>query len=555
MTTVSPSAATLTSSAWAGGTDHKTIGRQFIVVSVLFLLVGGALGLLMRAQGAAPDLDIVGPRGYRQLFTIHGVVLVFLFLLPMWLGLASAVVPLQVGARGMAFPRAHALSLWLFVVGGAMVVAAPLASDVASGWTLSSPLPEGRGFGGQGPDLLILGLALVCAAAVVAVVNLLATMLQLRAPAMPLRAVPLFSWSVLASGAVLLLALPVLVAALAMLFVDRHYGGHVFNGFTGSRGGNPLLWPRMFWFAAYPVLWALVLPALGALCEVVPVFARRPLFSRARAATAVAAVAVLSFAGWGAEVPSLVRARPLFALGGLAVLAPLASLLLNWFMTAVGGSRRAAGAPRVLSMSPMLHALAAITVLAAGLLGGAVAAVDAGGDAHRTYWSVATQHTLFFGFSTLGAVAALSYWAPKLWGRHMSEGLGKLQVLALVGGMHLTFLPMFVLGAQGMAARTATFDAGGGWGPANAVATAGAFVLGLGVVLFVVNFLGCAVAGWGRRADADPWGGRTLEWATSSPPPPHNFDSLPALVGGATASGAALDRASTSAPALEAAGR
>ena len=531
-------------------TDHKTIGRQFIVVSVLFLLVGGGLGLLMRAQTAAPDLHVVAHGAYRQLFTVHGVVLVFLFLLPMWLGLASAVVPLQVGARGMAFPRAHAMSLGLFVSGGVMVVAAPLVSDVVSSWTLGAPLPEGRGFGGHGPDLLILGLALVAVGAVVTVVNLLATMLQLRAQALPLRSVPLFSWSVLASSAVLLLALPVLVAALVMLFVDRHYGGHVFNGFTGSRGGNPLLWPRLFWFAAQPILWALVLPALGALCEIFAVFARRTLFSRARAATAIAAVAVLSFAGWGGNVTSLARARPLFALGGLLVLAPVASLVLNWLLTLRGGK----GAKADLSSSPMLHALGAVPVLALGLLGAAVAAFGAGGEAQRTYWSVATQHTLFFGFSTVGAVAAVSYWAPKLWGRHLSERLGKLQVLALVGGVLLSFLPMFVLGAQGMRARTATFDPGSGFAPANAVATAGSLVLAVGIVIFAANFVGCAVAGWGRRAEADPWGGHTLEWATSSPPPIHNFDSLPALTSPTPMLGAPTP-SPTPAPALEPAGK
>ena len=534
------------------GTDHKTIGRQLIVVAVLFLLVGGAVGLVMRAQLRAPDADLLGQTAYRQLMTVHGTVSVFLFLLPLWLGLASAIVPLQVGARGVAFPRVQALALWVLVAGGALLAAAPLASDLTSGWSLSSPLPVGRGFGGDGPDLLILGLLLVCAAAVAMAVNLLTTVMQMRAPGLALRRVPLFSWSVLVSSAVMLLALPVLFAALAMLFVDRHFGGHVFTGFTGSRGGNPLMWPRLFWFGAYPLLWALVLPALGALCEIVPVFARRPLFSHRRAGAAIAAVGVLSFLGWGSEVTSLARARPLFVLGALVVLAPVASLVLNLLLT----FRPAGGRmPPGLRSAPMVAVLAALSVLALGLAAAAVSAVDASGAAHRTYWGVAMQHTLFFGFPTLAGVAALTYWAPKLWGRHLSEGLSRLATLGLAGGFHLMALAMLVLGAQGMLARVSTFEADQGFGPANLVATLGALVLAGGAAAFTTNFLASAVAGWGRPADADPWGGHTLEWATSSPPPPHNFDTLPALRSATPMLDALEAPEGQEVPALEAANR
>ena len=259
---------------------------------------------------------MVGGNTYRQLFTMHGVVMVFLFLLPLWLGLVTALVPLQIGATRMAFPRVHALSLWLFLGGAAMVVAAPLVSDVVGGWTLSDPLPDGPEFTGEGVDLVILGLIAGGrrrhhggdqrpghrpAAAGSGPhhgphppVQLVGHGVVGRACSWPCRC----WWR-----------------ALLMLFVDRHYGGHVFNGFTGSRGGNPLLWPRLFWFAAFPLLWALLLPALGAVSDIVPVFARRELFSHQRAVAALAAVGVLSFAGWGSEVASLRRARPLFALG------------------------------------------------------------------------------------------------------------------------------------------------------------------------------------------------------------------------------------------------
>ena len=522
------------SGAWAAGVDHKTVGRWFLLVALLFLVAGGVLALIMRSQLAAPDLGIATGDNYRQLFTLHGVFMVFLFLMPAWVGVATVLVPLQVGAARLAFPRVQAMALWLVVAGGAMMVAAPFVSDVISGWTLSAPLPEGRGFRGEGPDLLILGLGLVLVAVVAATVNLMVTILKLRAPGLTLKRAPLFSWSVLISGSVLLLALPVLVGALLMLFVDRQYGGRMFNGFTGGGGGNPVLWPRLFWFAAYPTLWALLLPALGAVAEIVPVFGRQRTVGRHRVMAAMAAVGVLCFFGWGGEVASLRRARPLFALGALAVLVPAASVLMGWLLTLAAarkahrgtGVRAALGSEvAALGRPAVVHALGFASVLALGLAGAAVAAIDAGGGLHRNYWSVAYQHTLFFGASTLGLVTALYYWAPKLWGRHLSARLGTFQGLTMVAGLHLTFIPMYVLGIQDMRVHLASYPSDEGWQAANVVATAGAFLLGLSVLLLVANVAAGAVSG--RRAEADPWGGHTLEWASPSPPPPHNFDSLP----------------------------
>ena len=237
---------------------------------------------------------------------------------------------------------------------------------------------------------------------------------------------------------------------------------------------------------------------------------------------------VLAFAGWGSEVRTLSRARPLFAIGALAVLAPVASLLLNWLLTLRGAAGQA-GAGRRMGKAPMLHALGFLSVLAVGLGGGVISALDAGRRSHSNYWSVAEQHTLFFGAATVGAVAALYYWAPKLWGRHLSEKLGALQFLALVGGLHLTFLPMYVLGIQDMGIHLAIQDSDGSWEPANLSASAGAAVVVLALLLLVANLLGSIAARRGRRAEADPWEGHTLEWATSSPPPVHNFDELPVV--------------------------
>ena len=517
---------------WPKGTDHKYIGSLFVVAALVFLVAGAVLALVMRAQLATADGDVVGVRTYTQLFTMHGTMSVFLFLLPVWLGLGSAIVPLQVGASRIAFPRVHALSFWMFLIGGAMVAAAPAVSDVFGGWALSSPIPENLGIRGNGPDFLILGLALVCMAAVVVAVNLIVTILQLRAPGMSLRRVPLFSWSMMVSSAVMILALPILIGAFVMLFADRHYGGSLFSGFTGSRGGNPLIWPRLFWFGAYPLLWALLVPALGAVSQIVATFSRRRLFSHDRAAAVLGAIGVLSFAGWGSEVRTLNRARLMFILGALVVLAPVALLVLNWLATLrLAGKettdraqlRRGFGEP------PMLWALGVLPVLGLGLAASVVSALDAGRGAHANYWQAGQQHALFFGAATIGAVAALSFWGPKLWGRRLSAPLAKLELLAIVGGTLLTVLGMLVLGAQDMALRLPTYTSDDGWGPANLAVSAGAAVVGLGLLLLVLDLLVSVVLGRGRQAGPDPWGGQTLEWATTSPPPPHNFDALPEI--------------------------
>jgi len=296
-------------------------------------------------------------------------------------------------------------------------------------------------------------------AAVVVIVNLIVTVLQLRPPGMTLRRIPIFSWSMMVSGAVLLFTLPLLVGAFGLLFVDRHYGTSIFSGFTGSRGGNPLIWPRLFWFAAYPMLWALLIPALGAVSEIVATFAGRPLFSRARASAALVGVGVLSFAGWGSEVETLTRARPMFILGALVVLVPVALLILNWLATLrIAGQEGNRDALRErFTATPMLWALGMLPVLGLGLAASVVSALDASRDAHANYWQTGQQHALFFGAATIGAVAALSFWAPKIWGRRLSDTLGKVEILAVVGGTLLSVVGMLMLGIQDMAVHTSTF--------------------------------------------------------------------------------------------------
>ncbi len=524
-----PEAAAI-SEPWSPGTDHKVVGALFVVVGMLFLVATGVLAMVLRTQLAGPDVGLVGETTYRQLFTLHGVLGVFGFLAPVWVGFATAVVPLQIGATRLAFPRLQSLSLWLVVVGGAMIVASPFVkgAEVVSGWTLTDPIPSGATLRGDGPDLVILGLGVVVVALVVAAVNLAVTILKMRAPGLTLRRTPLFSWSVLVSSSVLILALPVLAGALLMLFVDRHYSGHIFNGFTGSGGGDPLLWPRLFWFAAYPTLWALLLPGLGVASEIVPVFARRRMFSHQRATVALGAVGVLAFAGWGSQVPSLNGARFIFSMGALIVALPVASVLLNWLATLGMALRARTVTVSGLAKAPMVYAGGFIAMLGLGLIGWAVAVI-ADATADRTYWQVATQHTLFFGAATLAVIGALAYWAPKLWGHHLSEKASLPTAFLLTGGMVVSFGAMFVLGFQDMHVHLATYDSDDGFRAANLVATVGGFAAGLGLLMLVGDVILNVIGGRGRKADDDPWSGHTLEWATSSPPPSYNFDHLPEI--------------------------
>jgi heme/copper-type cytochrome/quinol oxidase subunit 1 len=518
----------------ASGNDHKVLGTAFFGVALLFLIAGGVLALIMRGQLSSPDATLVTERGYRTLFTFHGTFLVFLFLLPAWVGIATAVVPLQIGAARLAFPRLQALAFWMTVAGGGLVATTPFirgARRIISSWTLSRPIPEGAAFGGKAIEFLELGLVLVLAASVLAMVNLMTTIVRMRPPGLTSRRLPLFSWTVLVSGMVLLLAAPVLIAGLVMLYVDHHYGADLFSGWTSSRGGSPLLWPRMFWFGAYPLLWAFVIFALGVASEIIPVFARRPIADRFKAMGALGAVGVLAFFGWGSELQNFPRSRLFFAAGALAVLAPVAAVILNWLLTLrKAGKEQGTHVVREgLLQAPMLHVLGLVSVLAAGLAAGAVSAAGAGSKLHGNYWQVGQQHLLYFAPATIALVAAAHYWGPKLWGRHLSSGLGKLEVLLLTGGAHLAFLPALVLGLQDMPVQTATYTSDDPWQPANLAMTAGAAVLTLGVLVFALNLLVTIVLRRGRPAAADPWDGHTLEWTAPSPPPLHNFDRLPEI--------------------------
>jgi cytochrome c oxidase subunit 1 len=509
--------------------DHKLIGKLHLALAFGFLLAGGVIAMALRTQLAGPDLDLFTSVNYTRLLTLHGTYTVFLFLIPAWIGLATALVPLQIGATRLAFPRLAPLSLGLFVAGGGMAIAAPLVKgrELGTGWTLGSLVARRAQAPGDGPELLMLGLILVGAAVIVAAINIATTVVLLRAPGLTIRRVPLFSFSMLVSASMLLLATPVLIVGLGLLMADHHYGGGVFDA---TRGGNPLVWARLFWFFAYPALWALLLPAFGVLGEIVPVFTRTRLGGNRAghqvATGAMVAIGALAFLGWGSQLPGDPSLpRWFFSATSLVILGPAFVLV----MVCLGSLRL--GRPQL--AAPMVWALGIASVVLLGLPGAAVSAVaPTSRVGNGTYWTVAVQHYLFFAAATIGVLAAIAYWAPKLWGRRLPGGAALAGAGGVILGAHVTFLPMYVLGLQEMPRHTPRYPAHQSWQAANVIATGGGFLLGVGLLAFIAALavvLRRRTASFDAEPDnaANPWNGHTLEWATGSPPPPHNFDALP----------------------------
>jgi heme/copper-type cytochrome/quinol oxidase subunit 1 len=484
-----------TGGGWVASADHRTVGTFCLAISLAFLLAGGVLAAALRTQLAQPDLHVLAPRAYRELLSLHGTFAVLLFLLPAWIGLGFAVVPLQAGSGRLAFPRLALFTAWTFLAGGVLLVVSALAwrGPVPGSWALD-PSAFGAHRGGHAPELWLTGLALVTVAAVAGAANLLTTVVVLRAPGTTWSGTGLFSRSLVASSAVIAAAVPVLFAGLVLLYVQHHDAGRVFDA---ARGGDPGVWAHLFWFAVYPLLWALVLPALGAASDIFAAFSRRPVSRQQELWLAIAAVGVLAFAGWGSELVSDTTVPTGAAkVGGLLALAATGVVVLGW----LDGLRQ--GRPVV--RHPLAHALVLPPVLGLGLLGLAVMVIKGTGRAgHETYWWVASWHTVLVGGATVGLVAAVAYWAPSIWGRTLSGGLALLQLGVLALGAVLTVVPMFVLGFQRMPRGTVAYGSSAGWTAANLIATIGSYVLAAGVVLFAVNLLAVAA----RRtppADAQP---------------------------------------------------
>jgi cytochrome c oxidase subunit 1 len=506
---------------WVTTTDHKRIGILYIVNSFIFFFLAGTMALFIRTELARPGLQVITDASvYNQLFTMHGSVMIFLFIIPMLAGFGNYVVPLQIGAPDMAFPRINALSFWMLPLGGILLLLGFVTGGAASaGWTSYTPLSEDRPLASVGPgqDLWLMGLVLIGTSSILGSVNFLVTIFKMRAPGMTLFRMPILVWTVLVTSILVLMATPVFTSALIMLFIDRNLGGHFFDP---STGGNAILWQNVFWFYSHPAVYVMVLPAMGIISEVLPVFSRKPLFGYKAFVFATAGIGALGFSVWAHHMFTTGAVYlPFFSLMTFFIAVPTGVKMFNWIFTMWRGK---------LSFStPLLFALGFLTMFLIGGINGAFsAAVPVDFALHDTYWVVAHLHYVLFGGSVFGVFAGVYYWFPKMTGRMLNESLGKVHFVMMFIGFNLTFFPMHQLGLAGMPRRIADY-ANPSWNDLNLAATVGGFLIAASMIPFLWNVF--ISRRNGPVADWDPWQANTLEWATSSPPPPYNFDRLPEI--------------------------
>ncbi len=507
--------------AWLTTVDHKRIGILYTVTAFIFFALGGLLALLIRLELALPGGQMLTAQQYERIFTMHGTTMVFLFVIPLLTGLGNYFMPLQIGARDMAFPRLNALSYWLYLFGGLVLYSTWLAPGGAPavGWTGYAPLSNAVFSPGIGVDLWGLSMVIVGISSTVGSVNFITTALNMRAPGMTLWKMPLFTWSMLVTAFMLLLATPMLTGALVMLTADRNLATQFFQ----AQGGNPILWQHLFWFFGHPEVYIMVLPTMGIVSEVLPVFSRKPIFGYSAIVWSTIAIGVLGFATWAHHMfttglsPVL---QAFFVLSTMTIAVPTGVKMFNWIFTMIGGSIRLD--------TPLLYCLGFLSMFLIGGISGvfqAVLPIDT--QVHDTYWVVAHFHYVLFGGTVFGIFAGLFYWIPKMAGWKLGEKLGKLQFWIMFVGFNLTFFPMHFLGLLGMPRRYYDYPAERGWTGYNFAATVGAFLIATAVLVFLVNFF--ASAARKTAAKDDPWEGNTLEWATTSPPPPYNFEKIPVV--------------------------
>ena len=503
---------------WLTTTDHKRIGILYIGSTILLFLAGGILARLIRIQLAQPDMHFLTRAQYNQIFTIHGTTMVFLVIAPIGLGFANYMVPLQIGAPDMAFPRLNALSVWLFIGGGLTIYSGFLTSHGAAafGWTAYPPLSGPAGSPGFGPDLWIMGVLLTSTASIMTAVNLMATIFMLRAPGMIMWRLPVFTWDMLITSLMILVAFPPLAGALALLFIDRHFGGHFYDP---RFGGSAVLYQHLFWFFGHPEVYIMALPFFGIVTDVVSAFSRKPVFGYTGMVLASMAIAGLSMSVWAHHMFTTGQVdHPFFSAMSLLIAVPTGIKFFTWIGTMWRG--------HLTFDTPMLWCLGFMAnFLIGGITGVMLASPPVDYNLNNTYFIVAHMHYVLGGGSLFAIFAGFYYWFPKMTGFRLSDRLGKLGFWVVLVGFNVTFWPMFVLGLRGMQRRIADYTLHSWAGP-NLMASIGAGLLAIGVILFIWNVL----MAFRNRVPAgdDPWRvGPTLEWITSSPPPEHNFTWLP----------------------------
>jgi cytochrome c oxidase subunit 1 len=500
-----------------GGTDHKSIARRVAAVSFGFFVLGGILALVMRAQLASPNARLVSTNTYDELFTMHGSTMIYLFVVPMALALGVYLVPLQVGAAEIASPRIALLGFWLFVSGGLTMYTGFLTTNGPgkAGWTAFDPLSDSPHAPGIGMDFWIFGVMLATLGCLLLGGTILATIVAHRAPGMTMLRLAPFTWTMLVTCLMVLVAFPVLVVALGLLWVQRYFGG-VF-----STAGGPVAFQNLFWFYGHPVVYVMFFPFVGAVAEVVSVHSGRRFFGYKPFAISLLAFTALSTSVWAHHMFTTGQvANRYFALTSTALAVPGGIEYFDMIATLWGGSIR--------MRTAMLFALGfLVQFLVGGLTGIFLASPPLDYDVHATYFVVGHFHYTLLAGSLFGFFAGVYHWYPKFTGVLLSERIGRVHFVLMAIGANLTFFPQLILGYDGMRRRIANYPASNGWQTLNAISTVGSFVIAASVLVFLINLAVSRRAA--RPAGPDPWGGHTLEWATSSPPPRHNFATLPPI--------------------------
>ena len=513
---------------WLTTTDHKMIGMMYIITGFLFFMVGGLEAMLIRAELARPDGKILSPDIYNQIFTMHGVTMIFLFVMPTLTGFGNYIVPLMIGARDMAFPRMNAFGFWTTLFAGMFLQSSFLFGSAPNGgWFNYAPLNEAvcgvhtvQCASGMNGDFWLLGIMLLGVASIASGLNFVVTILKLRAPGMSINRMPLFTWMTLVTSFLLLFALPSLTAASILLLLDRRIGTHFYQY---AFGGDPLLWQHLFWSFGHPEVYILILPAFGIISEVLPVFSRKPIFGYTFIAWSGVAIGFLSFTVWAHHMfavglPSIAQA--FFATSTTLIAIPTAVKIFNWLATIFGG--------KISFKAPMIFALGFIAMfLIGGLNGAALAIVPFDYQVTDSYFVVSHIHYVLFGGSVFAIFAGVYYWFPKMTGKFLGERMAQIQFWLMLVGMNLAFFPMHMLGLLGMPRRVYTYPATSGWNELNMLSTIGAFMIGISVMVFLYNLF--ASLKNGQKAGTDPWDAFTLEWDTSSPPKKYNFLHIPVV--------------------------
>ncbi len=509
--------------SWITTVDHKRIGILYGATAFFFFLLGGLEALLIRIQLAKPDNNFLSPEAYNQLFTMHGTSMIFLAIMPFSAMFFNFMIPLQIGARDVAFPRLNAFSYWVFLLGGLFLnVSWLFGAAPDAGWFGYANLTSKQFSPGLNVDFWVIGLQILGVSSLAAAVNFFTTVLNLRAPGMRLMWMPIFTWMSFITQILLLLAFPVITVALILLMFDRFFG----TGFyVPAAGGDPLLWQHLFWIFGHPEVYILILPAFGIISEVLPVFARKPLFGYAAMVFSGIFIAFLGFGVWSHHMFATGMgpiADTYFSLATMLIAIPTGVKIFNWLGTIWGGSLQ--------YKTPLYFALGFIAMFIIGGLSGVMhSSPPADLQQTDTYFIVAHFHYVMFGGSIFGLTAGAYYWWPKIFGRMLDEGLGKLHFWLMLIGFNLTFFPMHIVGLLGMPRRTYTYPAALGFDTLNLVETVGAFILMVAFLVFIFNVI--KTTRGPRNAPADPWNGATLEWSIPSPPPEWNFAQTPVVHG------------------------